>query len=174
MMTRDVRRTSYNADAIYCYGNEDCFTDGTLSVTGDIVFFDGPDADSLYDCFTFRTDRGLDNYTTSSPAGGFRHVPVGDVGVIQMWTGGESPDCGAAAGADGWVEVTDPQKMNITAFSIDDSLSYTENVLQDINGNIINLRVRKLRLRMDGALVLDSSIVRQVEDVISVRNNLLL
>ena len=58
--------------------------------------------------------------------------------------------------------------------SIDDSQSYTEVVLEDINGNTLSQRVRKLRVTMSGNLVMDPTIVRRVEDVISVRNDLLL
>lgn len=173
MMTRDLRRTSYNARAMYCYGNEDCTTDGTLTAVGDIQVADW-DGDSVNDCFWFRTDRNLDDYATESPAGGFRRVVDDGVGVIQMWTGGATPACDAGADADGWVEITNADEMDITLFEIDDSLSYNDIVLQDINGKTVTQRVRKLRMNMVGALVLDSSITRQVQDIISVRNDLIL
>lgn len=173
MMTRDLRRTSYNARSMYCYGNEDCTTDGTLTAAGDINLID-TDADTVFDCMTFLTDRDFDGDSTENDAGGFRRVPVDGVGVIQMWTGGPSPDCNSDAGSAGWVAITDPEQMNITSFEIDDSLSYTEIVLQDINGNTVTQKVRKLRMSLAGALVLDSSITRQVEDIISVRNDLIL
>ena len=172
MMTRDLRRTSYNARSMYCYGNEDCTTDGTLTAAGDITLHDS-DADTIFDCFTFLTDRDFDGDSTENEAGGFRRVSVDGVGVMQMWTGGPLPECAADATAAGWVDITNPEDVDITSFEIDDSLSYTEIVLQDINGNTVTQKVRKLRMSLDGALVLDDSITRQVEDIISVRNDLI-
>jgi type II secretory pathway component PulJ len=173
MMTRDVRRSSFNANAMLCYGNEDCGTDGTLTVAGDINLVD-IDADDVNDCFTFQMDRDFDGDSTENDAGGFRRVSVGDVGVLEMWTGGAAPDCTAAAGSAGWVEVTNSADVDITGFSIDENLSYTEVVLQDVYGNTLSQKVRKLRMNLQGQLVMDPTIVRRVEDVISVRNDLLL
>jgi hypothetical protein len=178
MMTRDVRRSSFNANAMLCYGNEDCADDGTITAAGDVNLVD-LDADEVNDCFTFQLDRHegefkFDGNSTNDPAGGFRRVRVGDVGVLEMWTGGAAPDCTAAAGAAGWVEVTNRADVDITGFSIDDTLSYTEVVLEDVNGNTMSQKVRKLRMSMQGQLVLDPTVVRRVEDVISVRNDLLL
>jgi hypothetical protein len=156
-----------------CYGNEDCGTDGTLTVAGDINLVD-IDADDVNDCFTFQMDRDFDGDSTENDAGGFRRVSVGDVGVLEMWTGGAAPDCTAAAGSAGWVEVTNSADVDITGFSIDENLSYTEVVLQDVYGNTLSQKVRKLRMNLQGQLVMDPTIVRRVEDVISVRNDLLL
>ena len=51
MLTRDVRRASYNADAMFCYGNDDCYTDGSVTMPGDVTVSGGND------CFTFLLDR---------------------------------------------------------------------------------------------------------------------
>jgi hypothetical protein len=65
--------------------------------------------------------------------------------------------------------------MNITGFTVDDTpLSYTQVVLQDVNGNEMRQKVRKIRMTVLGQLVMDPSIVRRMEDVISVRNDLIL
>jgi hypothetical protein len=88
-----------------------------------------------------------------------------------MWTGGNAPDC---AGDDtNWVRVTNPDSMDITNFNVDDDLSYTETIFD--NGiTVIQQKVRKLRFTIDGQLVNASGITRRMEDVISVRNDLLL
>jgi hypothetical protein len=134
-------------------------------------------------CFWFQTDRAegagaLDGDSTNDPAGGFRRrsatVSGTEVGWIEMYTGATAPDCNEADGANGWVAVTDPESMNITAFTVDDSLSYTQVVLEDVNGNTMSQRVRKLRMAIRGQLVMDPTIVRRVEDIISVRNDLIL
>ena len=76
------------------------------------------------------------------------------------------------AGAAGWVEITDPEQMDIFAFTVDDDDSYDEDIL-DNETQTVTQWVRKIRMNMQGRLVLDNSITRHVEDVISVRNDLL-
>ena len=168
MMGRDVRRSSYNGNAMLCYANEDCGTDASgLTLAGDVSI------DDAGSCMTFAIDRDYDGNSTNDDAGGFRRVTSGDVGVLEMWTGDSAPDCSAAAGAEGWVEITDPEGMDITAFSVDDDLSYTR-VILDVGTNSVSQRVRKIRMYLQGRLVVDNTITRSVEDVIDVRNDLLL
>ncbi len=164
MLTRDVRRSSYNANAMYCYGNEDCGTDGAAGLAPDISI------SASGDCFTFLLDRDHDGDSTGDNAGGFRRVSSGGVGVIQMWIGDASPSCTDTDA--NWVQITDPESMDIAAFSVDDDLSYTE-VVFDNGVSTISQKVRKLRINLQAQLVADDSIGRSVQDVISVRNDLL-
>ena len=175
MMSRDVRRSSYNANSMFCYSNEDCDSDIDLDITlaGDINWADR-DGDGDYDCFTFLMDRDHNGDSTENDAGGFRRVTTGGVGVIQMWTGDASPDCTSAAGTAGWVQITNPENMDIFAFSIDDDLSYTQVIKDDGVNPTISQKIRKVRMDMQGRLVLDNTISRHMEDVIAVRNDLLL
>ena len=168
MMSRDVRRSGYNAWSRLCYANHDCGTDGSgLTIAGDITI---NDANS---CITFLTDRDHDGDSTENAAGGFRHVPSSGVGVIEMWTGENNPNCAAAPGADGWVQITNPDNVDIFAFRVDDDLSYDEVILN--NGvTTVSQRIRKIHMDMQGQLVMDNNIRRQVEDVIDIRNDLLL
>lgn len=168
MMSRDVRRSSYNANSMFCYANEDCATDGAITAAADITI------DNTNSCFTFLLDRDHDGDSTEDGAGGFRRVTVGGVGVIEMWSGDNAPDCTDAAGAGGWAQITNPENMDIFAFSVDDNLSYTEVIQDDGMGNTLSQRIRKVRMDMQGRLVLDNSITRQMEDIIAVRNDLLL
>jgi len=168
MMTRDVRRSSYNANSMFCYANENCASDGAVTLPGDITI------SNTGDCFTFLTDRDHDGDSTEDAAGGFRRVTTGGVGVIEMWTGDSSPNCAAAAGSANWVQITNPDNMDIFAFTVDENLSYTVKILEDGFGNELSQKVRKIRMNMGGRLVMDNSIERRVEDVISVRNDLLL
>jgi len=203
MMTRDVRRSNFNGESIKCYANDDCLQDGSVVSVGEIGMFDMND-DSVDDCFWFLTDRSKDNYMTggSGPdlaanarAGAFRHRqvdPEGDgttVGVIEMWTGSGGPDLSEAdplnppewicdpprtQEAD-WVAVTDPEDTDIFGFSVDDDLSYTQVIQTDPSGNpLLSQRVRTIRLTIEGGLRVDQTIVRRVQDVISVRNDLLI
>ena len=90
-----------------------------------------------------------------------------------MWTGDNTPDCSDDAGAAGWVEITDSEHMDIFAFAVDDNLSYTQ-VILDNGTDTMSQKVRKIRMDMQGRLVVDNTITRRVEDVINVRNDLLL
>jgi hypothetical protein len=64
--------------------------------------------------------------------------------------------------------------MDIFNFNADDEdLSYSVDIFED-GATTISQRIRKVRLNMQGRLVLDNNIVREVEDVIAVRNDLLL
>jgi type II secretory pathway component PulJ len=178
MMSRDVRRTSYNANSMFCYANSDCGTDGAATLAGDISF------NTDNDCFTFLIDRNHDGDSTEhdgtsagNSAGGFRRKENGDgVGIMEMWTsvGSDLPDCSAALGASSWVQITNPENMDIFGFTVDDDLSYTLEILNDGSGNVLSQKVRKVRMNMSGRLVFDNDIVRRVEDVIAVRNDLLL
>jgi prepilin-type N-terminal cleavage/methylation domain-containing protein len=167
LMTRDVRRASYNANALLCYGNDDCTTDGSVTQPADIFISDAAD------CFTFSLDRDHDGDGTENDAGGFRRVVVGGVGAIEMWTGGNQPDCTAGQGGN-WVQMTNPESMDITTFNVDDTLSYTQVIFDDGAGNTISQRVRKLRLAIGGELVVADGVTRRLEDVITVRNDLLM
>lgn len=160
MMSRDVRRSNYNANSMFCYANEDCDTDGSMTAAGDVSI------NGAGSCFTFLMDRDYDGDSTNDAAGGFRRVTSGTVGVIEMWTGDAAPDCTDAAGADGWVQITDPDTMDIFAFSVDDDLSD--------NDPDMTMKVRKIRMALQGRLVLDNSISKQLDDIVSVRNLLLL
>ena len=167
LMTRDVRRSSYNANAIMCYGNDDCGTDGSVTLPADIVISD--DAG----CFTFLLDRNHDGNSITDAPGGFRRVVENNVGYIQMWTGTGAANCAADPDADGWQAVTDLTTMNITAFNVDNALSYDQEIFND-GVTTITQRVRKLRLAIRGELIIASGVNRRIEDVISVRNDLLL
>jgi type II secretory pathway pseudopilin PulG len=171
MMTRDVRRSSYNSNSMYCYANADCGTDGAATLPGEILMTDG-DGDGDNDCFTFLLDRDWDD-STANVAGGFRRVVSGGVGILEMWTGDTPPDCTEAAGEGSWVQVTNPDNMDIFAFSVDEDLSYEVEIFND-GTNTLSQIIRKVHMNMQGRLVMDNTIERQVEDVISVRNDLLL
>lgn len=165
LMSRDVRRSNYSANAINCFANPDCLTDGSISSPGDVVISDNNE------CFVFSMDRNQDGTGTEN-AGGFRRVLAGGVGVIQMWIGATVPDC---ASADvNWAAVTDANDIEITSFSVDDDLSYTEVVLEDVEGVQYFQKVRKMRMNISGRLVSDLTIQRTLGDIIKLRNNLYL
>ena len=164
LMSRDLRRSSYSADAVYCFGNPDCGTDGSVSLPGDVTINDSND------CITFLLDRDHDGDATENDAGGFRRKSSNGVGRLQSWMGDSSPDC--ASDNANWVNITDPNIMEITGFSVDDDLSYTEVVWDNGFGVQKFQKVRKLRMSIDGRLLVDATIQRDIGDVIKLRNNI--
>lgn len=166
MMSRDVRRSNYSANSVHCFANPDCVSDGTLSSPGDVQISE------TNDCFIFNMDRDHDGDATENSAGGFRRAVVSGVGVIQMWVGDDAAEC---SGSDAnWVAVTDPDDIEISSFSVDDLLSYTEVVYDDGDGQQLFQKVRKVRMSIVGQLHVDNTIQRTIEDVIKLRNNLYL
>jgi prepilin peptidase dependent protein B len=211
MMTRDVRRANYSAASILCYGNPDCGTqpltlqqcadgddDCAAAAVGDLVVADG--------CLIFQLDRAvrdsddeivIDGDATNNSKGGFRRVEVevyrpgrpdepDVVGVIQMWVNAEAdvPGCGDADDADGWLPVTDPNIVDIVAFTINDDLSEDKEIFQDSGLSSYLQRQRYLELALEGELNLEQSMGwtagadeqmtrRRVQDVITVRNDYL-
>lgn len=180
MMSRDVRRSSYNAGAQLCYANDDCGSD-TSELNGTSMRLAADVQIPSNTCFYFETDRNHDGDSTADEVGGFRQVVKAnqsgnDVGVLQMWTGaaGETPDCEVDTG---WVDITNPDNMNIAVFSVDDLLSYDQLIqrIENDDGTFEETwqRIRKIRMDIQGRLVLDPSIQRQISDVIDVRNDFL-
>jgi len=175
MMTRDVRRANYSANSIYCYGNSDCGKPGGIAEqAGDIQISGGGS------CFTFSLDRNFDGDSIDNDDGtaGFRLADNGGIGVIEMWTGGASPNCSDGAGADGWIELTDPNTVNITVFNINDAESITEEILPGEPTAFTN-RQRQIQISLEGQLTLEEDmgnvmVTRRIEDVIYVRNDFIL
>jgi type II secretory pathway component PulJ len=192
MLTRDVRRANYSANALYCYGHSNCGS--TVAVqTSDINIVDN----DTVQCITFQLDRSyLDNSggwnepdgnAGNDPKGGFRRREVtvdGDArGVIEMWTGAEGaamPNCSANV-TQGWVEVTNPNVVDIIEFTIDDSLSLEQTVTQE-SGSTFTQRQRQLHIAIEGELVVeqkrgwvkdtdDQMTRRRIEDSVTVRND---
>lgn len=166
MMSRDVRRSNYNANSINCFANYDCIADGSLSSPGDIHIIE--DAS----CFYFGLDRDHDGDSTENAAGGFRWVVANGVGALQTWVGDAFPDCDSAN--PDWVLLTDPTEIEITGFTVDDALSYSEVIWVDEDGNQASQKVRKIRLNISGRLTADESIQRSISDTVKLRNNLYL
>lgn len=193
LITRDVRRSAYNAEAILCFGNLDCASDGTFpnGLAGDLQI------SNANDCLVFELDRDHDGDPTNDAPGGFRRVTNNGVGVIQMWAGSGDTDC--SSGSSSWVTVTNPEFVNVSEFlacleidaddpqcsgllangSVDPnmpaSLSYVDLVEDDDgSGAPVYQRVRKLQLRITANLIDNSEINKTLIDRIHIRNNIVL
>lgn len=169
MLTRDIRRANYSANAAYCYANSVCGEPGGQAEQfADIDVTDGS-------CVLFGLDRDWDGNAAADDAGGFRLVTAGGVGRIEMWVGDNDPDCGAADDQD-WVAVTDPDFVDITEFVVDDTASFNGCVVGE-SGSTTTQFTRQIQVRLTGALVRNDGdpfpITRRIEDVIKVRNDMI-
>ena len=172
MLTRDIRRANYSANAAYCYANSDCGADGSANQFADIDVTDGT-------CVVFGLDRSgpaavPDGDATNDPKGAFRWRVINQIGVIEMYVvdTAVTPDCSAAAGTDGWVAVTDPDFVDITSFNVNDDASFTGSIAGEA-GTTITQRSRQIQVQLEGQLLRDNTISRQIEDIIKVRNDMI-
>lgn len=174
MMSRDVRRANYNANAIYCFANSQCGDpelDGSAIQAADISIDAGADP-----CFVFGLDRNWDGNADNDGGGAFRQVTENQVGRIEMWIGSTTPTC---TGGDGdWLPLTDPEIVNITEFRVDNSEAvgtYEQELIEQVDGveQVLIQRVRFVQLEIGGELIIDDSISRTVQDTVKVRNDFL-
>jgi type II secretory pathway component PulJ len=188
MMTRDVRRANYSANSIFCYGYSKCgFAGGDAVQAGDILPVD-TDADGKNDCFTFSLDRNFDGDSIdidpndNDGHAGFRRVPSlidPEIFVIEMWTGAAFPNCATAPVlGDDWIELTDPNTVNIMEFTINDDGSIEKEIAES-KTSTFNTRQREIQISLEGELVLEQQkgnvvVVRRLEDKIYVRNDFVL
>ena len=192
LVTRDVRRSSYNAEAIRCFSNIDCATDGTFAngLPGDISI------NEANDCLLFEMDRDHDGDPTDDAPGGFRLLTVDGIGRVQVWTGSGDTTCTSSSSA--WVNVTRPNLIDVRQFQVcleidasdaqcdgllpdgtsdpnmPDELSFNDVVEDDGAGNLTYQRTRKLYVRVAAQMIDDSAIAKTLVDVIRVRNDIIL
>lgn len=166
LMSRDVRRTSFSSNAILCYANTNCASDGSVSLPGDVYFNED------LDCFTFLHDRNQDGNATNDSGGGFRLSSVGGIGTLETWTGSGTPTCNSTA--DDWLAITNPDIIDVRMFQVDDAKSYIEVIDQDESGTQLRQKVRKIRMQATARLIKNPEISRTEQDTILVRNNLVL
>lgn len=175
LLTRDVRRANYNPYALYCYANADCgVSDDTVRVNAIADLNTSDNAGNT--CVVFFLEREVEDPDAALgdiEGGAFRHATSGPVGVIEMWTGDGAPPVDCTGNE--WVEVTDPGIVDITEFTVlhadDETDSFTETIERSDGSTLLTMRLRQVRVQLEGRLILDNSITRRIEDIIQVRNN---
>jgi len=166
LMSRDVRRTSYSSEAILCYANLNCATDGSVSLPGDISI------NGNRDCFTYLHDRNHDGNATNDGAGGFRLASVNGVGVLEIWTGNNAPNCTSTV--EDWIAITNPSIVDVHTFQVDDDQSYTEVIDLNEAGNNVVQKIRKIHMQVGARLAYNPDVTRVIEETIRVRNEIVL
>ena len=161
LMSRDLRRANYHSGYLNCFANSDCRND--LGIT---AYVNTININAAGNCFWYWLDRDSDADLSNDAVGGFRYSTVGDIGVLQMRIAGNAAaDCDDATG---WELITDPDTIDITAFNISNSDSYTENLSSA--GDVQT--VEKIRLTINGRMASNPAVQRQIQDLILVRNDI--
>lgn len=168
IMTRDVRRANYHGNFIKCFADVSCrssLENGDGDATSRIKSVAVPRSN----CFQFWLDRDSDGQVVGEDdhVGAFQlSTTNGGIGVIEMMVEESDPNpCGDPDDSD-WIAITNPDSVDITGFTVDNALSYTDTIA----GNHV-MRIDKIRMTLTGVLVADSTVKRTVEDIIRVRND---
>ena len=170
IMSRDVRRANYHGNFVKCFANLDCRTildNGNGDASGYIQSITVQNGD----CFFYWFDRDSDgDATDDDDVGAFRRFVVlvngQNRGVIQMTTTRNlAPSCTSGIY---WTAITDPNLIDVTAFTVGNALSYTD----VITGGGGTQSIDKISMSITAELVRDASITRTIQDIIRVRNDI--
>ncbi len=159
IMTRELRRANYHSTFTTCFGDLDCLA--TLGVAGEVAEIN---INGGGDCVWFWYDRPqpigdpqitVDNETVAA----FRRTETGGVGSIQMTvTGTSAASCPNA----GWVDITNPDLVDIETFIVDDAVVGFESYTLTINGT---QSIERIGITMTGRLLAsDASLPAWMQD----------
>jgi len=161
LMSRDLRRANFHSSFYNCYANVDCRSD-----LGIATYVDNIHINEAENCFWYWLDRDGDGDLSNDAVGGFRYSTISGIGVIQMRTTGNS--AANCDGDDGWELITDPNTVEITNFVVSNSDSYTETLSAAGDMQI----VEKIRLTINGRMATNSSVQREIQDLVMIRNEI--
>lgn len=156
LMTRDLRRANFHTNTDLCFGNVACNPDSTkikaiVPVTAN--------------CFRYYYDRAGNG---SLDIGMFQRYTRNSVNLMQMTTLDNATNtCGSDWGTA--LDITDPDIIDVTAFTISSADSYTEVISESGDTQ----QVSKIRLTMTASLrnpARGIPITRTIEDLVYVRN----
>jgi hypothetical protein len=161
LMSRDLRRANFHSGYLSCFANVNCRSDLGIDSFVDTIHIN---ADG--NCFWYWLDRNADANLTNDAVGAFRLSNIEGIGTIQMRVAGNSAaNCDAT---DGWELITDPGIVEITGFAVSNSDSYTESLT---SGGDVQI-VEKIRLSINGRMISDPSIQKEIQDLVLVRNDI--
>lgn len=175
IMTRELRRANYHATYVDCYGDPNCLATLTIDNQVSEININGSN-----DCAWFWYDRpqrtgvtpvGIANETVAA----FRRTLAGAIGVIQMTTSGTTA---ANCPTTGWVNITNPDLIDITAFNVNDAVANFASYTFTINGT---QSIERIGITMSGRLRSDASLpawmqganapLLTIQDFVRVRND---
>jgi prepilin-type N-terminal cleavage/methylation domain-containing protein len=170
IMTRELRRANFHANFTKCFGNVDCratMDNGDADAEGYIKAITVDDSVGTDDCMYFWYDRDADGDSTDDDdVAAFRRTVISGVGVLQMTTTRNlAPSCSSGTY---WTSLTDPNFVDVTDFTINNSFSYTDTITDGGDTQSVG----KISMSLTGVLVRDANVSKTVIDLIRVRNDI--
>jgi len=163
LIVRDLRRAGYWNDSSGSNPHGDIVAGGSP-----VMIFDaGATTPKVSgDCVVFSYDLNRSGGSTSPELFGYKLAVESSVGVLQgLFVASAASPSGNGCDQTGWVNVTDPSFLNITA------LSFVANP----NGSVASFAsasVRSIGIEISGFVIDDPLLVRQVRESVRVRNDL--
>ena len=187
IMTRELRRANYHPGFIACLGNTGCLGNTTaddLNIDTWVKQVQLGDSVGSDDCLWFWYDRPqFGELGVDEPVAAFRRTENADeIGIIQMTTTRSEtsdPTCNTDADNDDWVDITDPNIIDVLTFTITNTESYVETI-SEVGG--ATQTVDKIGLTIEAKLTVDASVpvwiqnqndagpTRELDDFVKVRN----
>ena len=162
ILSRDLRRAGGMPNVIDCYAQNSC-----ANIYANVAYFPAVAADSAKTCVIFSLDRDFDGAADSNEWAGIRHNASAD--AIELKISGDAADDDCTDGT--WVALTDTDVINVTAFNLDITPTYTSLVSQDTDANIQRLlEVRKVNISITGELASGGS-TKTINETIRLRND---
>lgn len=133
IMTRELRRANYHGTFAACFGASDCTS--TIGIGSYINSVENADGIGIgdtttwgtNDCLWFWYDRDAAKAfgEPEEPVAAFRRTENGDgIGIIQMTTTKvDAPDCAADWDHNTWVNITDPNIVDVITLEIDNNIA---------------------------------------------------
>lgn len=163
IMTRELRRANYHSTFASCFGDQNCLANLGINAQVAEININGTN-----DCFWFWYDRQqrcptstctvaqlatAQTAITGETVAAFRRTVTnpGGIGVMQMTTAATAVSCTSDTG---WVNITDPNAVNITAFNVDDAVTNFASYTTTVNGT---QSVERIGLTMTGTLISDDA-----------------
>lgn len=189
IMTRELRRANYHPGFLACYGDIGCL-DGDIggapgvALSTKIKQIQLGNSVGTNDCLMFWYDRpqtGTVVALDDEPVSAFRRTELNSVGIIQMIGGSADAACNDPPDDDDWVDITDPNVIDVLTFTVDNADVDFPSIQEDINPEGDFQNVEKIGLTMIARLRADSSVpqwlqdnvnaTRQLDEFIKVRNH---
>ena len=202
IMTRELRRANYHKNWIDCYGNTGCLkaisvdeTDTLVDITGLIKRIEIGNSVDTNDCFSFWYDRpqlcpttscttaqllAAQTAVTGESVAAFRRAVTDDVGRLQMTT--IRTDAAVCNNSADWVDITDPNIIDVLALTITNADPDLPSILETINSALDTQNVEKIGLAITARLTADPSVPawiqgnvnaeRTMDEFVVVRNNI--
>ncbi|NNE04351.1 MAG: prepilin-type N-terminal cleavage/methylation domain-containing protein [Xanthomonadales bacterium] len=160
LISRDIRRSGYNDDALAGFLTTQSITSGITMGT--------LDANERADCLAVRY-QDLDGNEKNAV---YRLRVIAGVGRVSAHFG-MTASCATAADDSGWVDVSDPQLTNISALQFEHQDQLTDIAENLASGNTVQVGLEQVSIIISGNLRSDTGTTRTVSNAVQLRNQYL-